>query len=196
MQLPRLDQPDRYRGLYVYDFGEWSAVGYTAEEIAILLEEPDLDGGSIYRIHNVTPDGTFELRGVSRDRFELEAGMFFMRTDEAAARGDFAALTALAEADAPPARARLELARTVGGEGPQYITSLIYPAEYDEDFAAWLLHHDFRGGDFVEGGVSAVTSYLNLDKSMLERGQLWSRTSGACRSVDELRATVRRAVQR
>ena len=38
MKLPELSSPARYQGLYVFDFGEWTAVGYTAEEIAALLE--------------------------------------------------------------------------------------------------------------------------------------------------------------
>ena len=38
MQLPALKDPTRYAGLYAVDFGEESAVGYTAREVEILLD--------------------------------------------------------------------------------------------------------------------------------------------------------------
>ena len=41
MDLPELEQPTRYEGLYIYDCGEWCAVGYTAAEIAVLLESDE-----------------------------------------------------------------------------------------------------------------------------------------------------------
>jgi hypothetical protein len=38
MELPKLQKPDRYVGLYVFDFGGQVSVGFTAEEVAELLE--------------------------------------------------------------------------------------------------------------------------------------------------------------
>ena len=38
MTIPSLEQPERYSGLYVFDFGQWTAVGYTADEVERLLE--------------------------------------------------------------------------------------------------------------------------------------------------------------
>ena len=37
MKLPKLDNPDRYKGLYIFDFGDHAGVGFTAEEVAELL---------------------------------------------------------------------------------------------------------------------------------------------------------------
>lgn len=197
MKLPRVDEPQRYCGLYVYDFGPWSAVGYTAEEIAILLEDERTAGGKVYRIQRALPDGTMDLRAISADRFGLESGMFFFRYDIDQARSDFRQLAALGNEHRPPCRARLTLAdRGPGVERGRYVVSLVFPAEYDDDVAAWLLAHDYAGGDFVEGGISSVSTYLQQANDILERQQLWSVTSGLIRSAEEVLASTRRAVQR
>ena len=48
MKLPRVENTPKYQGLYVYDFGDWTAVGYTAGEIAILVESERYRGGKAY----------------------------------------------------------------------------------------------------------------------------------------------------
>lgn len=210
MQLPELTQPDRYRGLYVFDFGDWTAVGYTAEEIALLLESEQYRGGRVYKIVRAAPDGQMDLKGVAPQRFQLESGLFFSRADLAAAEADFAALRALA-AEGAPCRAFLQLAdrgaaggtdRGIaaadngrGGAAARYVTALIYPAEYEDEVAAWLREAEYLGGDTAEGGPSHVTNYYHDSKVILERAQLWSRAT-LSRSRDEVLATVRRAVQR
>ena len=85
MRLPRLDNPQRYAGLFVVDFGETCSVGYTAEEVALLMESEAHADAKVYRIHNAYPDGTMELKGVPRNRFALEAGcnMIVTMTGEA-----------------------------------------------------------------------------------------------------------------
>ena len=196
MKLPTLEQPDRFEGLYIYDFGEWTAVGYTAEEIEVLLEDPRYRGGKVYKIHHARPDGTLEIKGVPPERFLLESGMFFFRRRREDAAADFAELKRLAAESPPPGRAYLHLADTQT-EGPgRYVTALIYPAEYEEEMGRWLLELDYHGGDWVEGGPSCVTNYQELDKQVLERQQLWSRSAVPTRSPEEVLANVRRAVQR
>ena len=105
MNLPHVKDPQRLRGLYIYDFGDWAAVGYTAGEVAILLEDERYGGGKVYRIHRAWPDGQMELQGVSAERFRLESGMFFHRTDLELARADFEALRSAADKTPPPCRA-------------------------------------------------------------------------------------------
>lgn len=198
MKLPRLDEPQRYQGLYIFDFGEWTAVGYTAEEIATLLDSEQYRDGKVYRIHRAWPDGRMELRGVSPERFHLESGMFFYREDTQTAQSDYIQLTRLAGLVPPPCRAYVQLAELPSGDGREsrYVTALIYPAEFEDDIAAWMLDSDYAGGDFVEGGVSQVTDYYRLDKQILERAQLWSSTSGQSRSAETVLSAVRQAVQR
>lgn len=197
MNLPNLSEPERYCGLYLYDFGEWSAVGYTADEIAILLESEKTRGGKIYRIVRARPNGQVELKGVPPERFELESGMFFARSERDAATLDYDTLRACAETTPPPCRCFLHLADrgadTVGG---QYVIALIYPAEYEDDMGRWLLDVDYAGGDIVEGGPSHVTDYYNEDHTILQRQQLWSAKSESSRSADEVLSSIRRVVQR
>jgi len=197
MRLPKLENAEHYQGLYIFDFGEWCAVGYTAEEIAVLLEQERYRDGKVYRIHRARPDGSMEIHAVARERFEQESGLFFYRDDLEAARADFAALCRLAEDAPPPCRAYVHLADRSAAAAPyRYVVALVYPAEYDHDVSRWLCEWNYMGGDVVEGGVSHVTNYLAEDKVVLERRQLWSRTSESSRCADEVLASVRRVVQR
>jgi hypothetical protein len=206
MKLPDLSHADRYRGLYVFDFGEWTAVGYTADEIAVLLESEAYRAGKVYKIVRATPDGQMELRGVSPARFQLESGTLFNRNDRAAAEADFAELVRLADQHAVPCRAFVHLA----DRGPQvatgdalrqagvarYVTALVYPAEYEDEMARWLDAVRFGGGDLAEAGPSHVSNYYATEQKILQRQQLWSQTAIPSRSADEVLATVRQAVQR
>ena len=197
MRLPELTEPGRYAGLYVFDFGEWSAVGYTLDEVAMLLESERYADGKVYKIHRVTPDGQMELRGVARERFLLESAMCFTRDDAEPARDDFAQLKAAAEQTPPPCRAALYLAdRGAEAQAQRYVTTMIYPAEFEDEVGRWLLDVGYQGGDMAEGGPSHVTNYDEDDKRVLERAQLWSKTAIPSRSPDQVFASVRQAVQR
>lgn len=197
MILPRTDDAERYRGLYVFDFGQWCAVGYTAEEVAMLLESERYRDGKVYRICRATPDGGFELMGVHNDRFQLESGMFFYRAELSAARADFAELCGLADRQPPPCRAFVHLADRGEAAGPaRYVVALIYGAEHDPDVSEWLSRGDYRGGDLAEGGISHVTNYYEEANQVLERRQLWGVASIPARQREEVFASVRRAVQR
>jgi hypothetical protein len=197
MKLPDLSQPDRYRGLYVFDFGEWTAVGYSAEEIAVLLEREQYRTGKVYKIVRTSPDGQMELRGIPTERWHVESGMFFNRADLDAARADFAELQRLAETRGTPCRAFAHLAdRGVAAGRARYATALIYPAEYEDEMARWLLDAHYQGGDTVEGGISHVTNYQAESKTILQRQQLWSRPAIPSRSSEEVLRSVRTAVQR
>jgi hypothetical protein len=197
MKLPRLENSSAYRGLYVYDFGEWSAVGYTAEEIAVLLESEAYAGGRVYRIHRIQPDGSMELRGVSPERFRLESGMFFWRSGREAAEADFRGLLMAAQRTVPPCRAVLQVVERIGvQETCPFATALIFPAEYEDDVAAWLAQMDYRGGDLAEGGPSHVSNFYALERRVLAEQQLWSGASVSPRSAEEVLTTVRQPVQR
>lgn len=192
MKLPAVDNAPAMQGLYVYDFGDWTAVGCTAAEIAMLLEDKNQNTGTIYRIHRAYPDGRMELKGVSAERWQLESGMFFYRDDLDAARLDFQGLCLAADDDAPPCRAFLQLAdRTAAQPFGRYVTALVYPSEFEDDMAAWLVSRNYMGGDRVEGGISHVTDFYAEQKDVLERRQLWSRASTPARLPGEIRAERR-----
>jgi len=197
MKLPHLNQAERYRGLYAFDFGAWTAVGYTAEEIAVLLESEQYGTGKVYKIVRATPDGQMELRGVQPGRWHVESGMFFNRADLDSAEADFGELCELAAARSLPCRAFVHLADRGPAAGPtRYVTALIYPAEDEDELARWLLDANYQGGDTAEGGISHATNYHAEPKTILRRQQLWSQSAISSRSSAEVLRSVRTAVQR
>jgi hypothetical protein len=194
MRLPELESPESYAGLYVFDFGGQVAVGYTADEIAVLLESERYADGKAYRIHRALPDGTFELQGVSHATFAKEDGLFFYRGTSEAARADFETLIKAAGDVLPPCRMKVQLAELAGGKSA-YLTAIIFPAEFAHDVANWLNGIGFDGGNVVEGGPSQVTNYYEASTTIVERRQLWAADSGS-RSAEEVLNSTHLPVQR
>lgn len=91
MNLPHLDNPELYQGLYVFDFGERVAVGYTGEEIEVLLGSAEFEGGRAFKIHHASADGQLSMRGVSRMDVGVREGIIFYRRSAEAARADYEA---------------------------------------------------------------------------------------------------------
>jgi hypothetical protein len=193
MKLPRLDKPDRYKGLYVFDFGDHAGVGFTAEEVAELLDSERYRHGKVYKIHRAYPDGRLELKGVPGERFQLEAGMFFSAREEATARADFKRLVQVAVQAGPPCRAKVHLAKYADD---RYVVALVYPAEYDEEVGAWLLDAEYRTAGLAEGGTAAVERYYADGPEILERHQLFGTGQTISRTGEELLAAVGNGVQR
>lgn len=174
MNLQEVKDADRYVGLYVVDFGDHSAVGFTAEEVAELLDSEADSDVTVYKIYKAYPDGRMELTGVRRELFGLETGMFFYARSEQAGQADFERLCGLAEITPAPARAKVHLASDNNGG---FVTALIYPAEYDEEVSRWLLDSGYRTEGAVHAGDNAVQRYYDADWQILERRQLWTQTS-------------------
>ncbi len=215
MRLPRLEQPERYAGLFVVDFGETCSVGYTAEEVAWLIESEAHAAATVYRIHHAEPDGTLALRGVPRDRFSLESGLCFHSRDAETARADFDALKALADAEGLPCRAELTLARhgrpgqdveTHGrdaratGDAPDavrlpFVVALAYPAECEEEIARWMIDHEIDAGEYADGGIGRLQQMREL-MTVIDSAQLAARPSRQARTRDEVLAAVGDPIQR
>ena len=193
MKLPEIKNSERYVGLYVVDFGDHSGVGFTVEEVAELLDSEKFKHVKVYKIHNAYPDGKMELKGVQPETFQLEKGMFFYAMDAETARDDYKRLVDLAISDVPPGRAKVHLAQY---DDEKFVTALIYPAEFDDEFSRWLLDGDYRTAGAAEGGVDAVTRYYKDAPEALERQQLFGRLSFESRTGDELLAATKVAVQR
>lgn len=193
MKLPKLERPDRYEGLYVFDFGDHAGVGFTAEEVAELLESERYGQGKVYKIHRAYPDGRLELKGVPAQRFQLETGMFFHANDETTARDDFKRLISLAVKAMPPCRAKVHLAQYAKD---RCVVALIYPAEYDDEISSWLLEGGYRTSGPAEGGIEAVERYYRENPAILDRHQLFGVKDGLHRTGEELLGTVALAVQR
>ncbi len=193
MELPELQKPDKYVGLYVFDFGDHAGVGFTAGEVAELLESERFAHGKVYKIHRAHPDGRLELKGVPAETFQLEAGMFFYSQDLETARCDFKRLTDLAVSSAPPCRAKVHLAKY---NDDKFAVALIYPAEYDHEVSSWLLDADYRTAGAAEGGTGAVQRYYDAGAEILDRRQLFGKSELQSRTGAELLASLKLAVQR
>jgi len=193
MKLPRLEKPDRYQGLYVFDFGDHTGVGFTAEEAAELLESERYKEGKVYKIQRAFPDGRMELRAVPAGMFQLEAGLFFHAQDETTARDDFQRLATLAVRSTPPCRAKVQLARYADN---RFVVALIYPAERDTEVSSWLLEGEYRTAGPAEGGVGAVEHYYRDQPEILETQQLFGTSETVNRTGQELLEAVPLAVQR
>ena len=193
MNLPKIEKPQKYTGLYIFDFGDQTAIGFTATEIAELLESEKYADGKVYKIHRAEPDGTMEITAVPRRRFQLEAGMLFYCRDEAAARDDFQRLADIAEETLPPCRAKTHLARLTDDK---FLVALIYPAEYDDQISSWLIKANFKTAGPVEAGTQCVTRYYNSNAEILEKNQLFAENSIKSRTGSELFNNLKHAVQR
>lgn len=180
-------------GLFICDFGDHVGVGFTAEEVAELLESERYKEGKVYRIHRAYPDGRLELKGVLAETFQLEAGMFFYSGDLETARRDFRELVSLAVKAVPPCRAKVHLSKY---SDEKYVTALIYPAEYDESVSSWLLDGEYKTNGAAEGGVGAVQRYYDQKVQILDRHQLFGTSEWISRTGQELLISLKRAVQR
>ena len=193
MELPELKKPDKYVGLYIFDFGDHCAVGFTAAEIAELVESERYRRGKVYKIHRAYPDGTLEIRGVPAETFQLEAGMFFYSGNRETARQNFKKLVDLAVTTAPPCRAKVHLAKYADDK---FTVALIYPAEYDDEVSAWLLDADYKTAGAAEGGMGAVQRYYDAKVEVLDQHQLFGSAALESRTGRELLASLKLAVQR
>jgi len=191
--LPSLKKPEKYVGLYVVDFGDHAGVGFTAQEVADLLESEKYKHCKVYKIHRAYPDGRLELKGVTAQVFQLEAGMFFYSSDRRTATRDFKKLIDLAVKSAPPCRAKLHLAAY---SDDRFAVALIYPAEYDDEVSSWLLNGRYKTKGPAEGGVEAVQRYYEQAPEIIERRQLSPRDGSVSRTGQELLASIKLAVQR
>lgn len=193
MKLPELEKPERYTGLYIFDFGDQASVGFTAEEVAELLESERYRECKVYKIHRAYPDGRLEIKGVAAQTFQLESGMLFYSTTQEQARSDFKHLVSAAVAAEPPCRAKVHLVRYADD---RFAVALIYPAEYEEEVSSWLLARAYRTAGAAEGGTGAVERYYRDAPEVLERHQLFGAGEAVSRTGDELLVSLKRAVQR
>ncbi len=193
MKLPELEKPDRYVGLYVIDFGDHSGVGFTAQEVAEIIESERYKDCKVYKIYKAYPDGGMELKGVNRQIFELETGMLFYSNNENSARENFDKMINLAVGSEPPCRAKVHLAKY---NDEKFCVALIYPAEFDDEVSGWLLEGEYQTEGAAEGGTSAVQGYYDSGAEILDRHQLFGQSKVSSRTGEELLASLELAVQR
>lgn len=194
MKIPPLDEPARYVGLYIVDFGSHVSVGYTAAEVTMLLDSEQYRDSDVYRIRRALPDGGLELEGVARADFTAEDILLFSRTTAATARADFDRLRELGAATPPPCRVRVHLAELPGTPLP-HVTAALFPAESTGDIGRWMNAVGFEGGDRVYGGQEEARAYYAARPQRVEEVELWPAASAA-RSYAEVMNSTQYAVQR
>ncbi len=193
MKLPKLEKPEKYVGLYIFDFGDHVGTGFTAQEVAELLESEKYKDCKVYKIHRAWPDGKLELKGIRAETFHLETGMFFYCRELDTAKRDFNALVNLAVKSAPPCRAKVHLAKY---SNDKFAVALIYPAEYDDEVSSWLLDGRYKTSGTAEGGIEAVQRYYDNQPKVLDRHQLFGNSEQISRTGQELLASIKSTVQR
>jgi hypothetical protein len=193
MKLPEVKNSQKYKGLYVVDFGDHSGVGFTAQEVAELLESEKFKDVKVYKIYKAYPDGRMELKGTPSEIFQLEAGMFFYESDEQSARRDFKKLISSAVGFAPPAKAKVHLAQY---DAEKFVTAIIFPAELNDEFGQWLSDMDYKTSGAAEGGIEATERYYADGPQILERHQLFAAEQIESKTGAELLAATKMAVVR
>ena len=158
-KLPLLSDPVKYTGLYIFDFGEKVAVGYTAEEIEFLLAEEKYAKGTVYRIYRASSDGTLEIRGVNPLTWNASTGVIFWFTKELSAADAYDRLKTLAQKFPPPGQFELFLLHKIANQYP-YALVIRYSQELDDAIASWLLKIQYNSGDHVEGGAKLITQTI------------------------------------
>ena len=187
MELPELQNPQKYVGLYVFDFGDHSGVGFTAQEVAELFESEKCKNCKAYKIHKAYPNG------IRAEIFQLEAGMFFYSNALETAKLDFKELVNLAVKSCPPCRAKVHLAKY---NDNRFVIVLIYPAEFDDEISCWLTDGEYKTEGPAQGGISAVQKYYDDKPEILERHQLFGNSAHQSRTGEKLLACLKLAVQR
>jgi hypothetical protein len=194
-KIPPLEDPQKYVDLFVVDLGDRGlGVGYTADEVAALIEQEAYADAKVFRIHDASPEGQVKLVGVPRERFGLEAGIFFGQEVESAARADYEGLLSLLRKHPPPTRLRLVLGHCRDWRAP-YQTGMVYPAECDNAVSRYLLEHEYRGGINATGGVGIVTEF-NAVVRVIDSEGFQAAADRRGRDWDQLRAAVGETIQR
>ena len=195
MKLPPLKDPQRYVGLFAFDFGEWVSVGYTAEEVAILLASEEYAGGKAFQVYRVDDHGNVELIGVTGRELEAEEIIIFARASADRAGDDFGELRRLATAQPPPCNLRLELT-DLPEVDPPHLVAMLFPRHANRPVAQWLSDAGFAGGDTVMAGEHVRRLYHEAGVSPVMSTVLPAAADRRPRAPDEVLATVRELIQR
>ena len=195
IRLPSIRDPERYVGLYIYDFGTHVSIGYTAAEIRVLRGSEAYRGGTAYEVYRVTEAGGYELRGVLDERLAAREAICFLRKDGLAARRDYDTLHGMAKASPAPCAVEMHLA-DVPDFSPPHAAVLLYAAVASAVLSGWLGRCGFHGGDRVIAGIEVHGAYVGADASRIDSCRLAALLDYADRSAEDVLKAVDRTVQR
>ncbi len=195
MKLPPLSQPERYVGLFVYDFKTHVSVGYTAVEIRYLRESTEYRAGTAYEIYRVTDNGGLELRGAIDQRLTAKEAMCFLRHQAEAARTDYDSLLRGAAETPLPCSLEIVLAKVYSFDPPE-TSALIYPASVTHVVSGWLRTRQFYGGDRVVCGIDVHSQLIGSDALRIASFHPRTTIDYRDRTSEDVMQTVHLSVQR
>ena len=195
MNIPRTANPQRYVGLYLYDFGTHTSLGYTAAEIRVLRESKEHGDGTAYEVYRVSENGGFELRGANDQRLTAREAICFLRHDGGAARRDYEELRLAARRLPMPCAAELQIL-TVQSFDPPEAVALLYPAAATTAIAGWLDRGAYTGGDRVIGGMDVHTVLMGGDALLIDSCRPPTLIDYVDRPAEEVLAAASQPLQR
>ncbi len=195
MQLPRLTHPERYVGLFVIDFGDRAAIGYTGEEVAGLLDSPQYRDAKAYRIARAGADGRLELVGVPSGALRQQTGLFFHARSLERAKADYQILHQAAQRHVLPCPAKIALWRLGQEAETAFVVALVYASEFDAQVSRWMLDHEISIGEQADGGPGRLKT-LQHQAETLESDELSGSAGVVSRSPEQVLAAVDDPVQR
>lgn len=195
MKLPPLRHPERYAGLYLLDLGDRVCVGYTADEVAVLLASDRCRSAAAYLIHRVDERGNVELAGVSANHLVRRDILIFAFDSPDAAQAEFSRLRRLATDTPAPCPCSMELADFDEVE-PPHVICLTYMQAAAAVLAAWLNRIGFHAGDRVFGGPRLLSQYQAASPSPIAQCLLATAIDHESRGLDELLAALEQPIQR
>jgi len=195
MKLPPLRNPLQYVGLYVLDFGDRVAAGYTAQEVALLLATKEYESAKAFRIHRVDERGCVELAGVSgRDVMQRDILVFAFDSAEQAGRG-FSRLRQLAQQTPAPCACAMEWVDFADVDPPNAVC-LTFAQSASGGLSSWLEAVGFDAGSRVYGGPRLLGRYRAAALQPIAQCTLVAVADYAPRSIDELRDSIDQPLQR
>jgi len=195
MKIPPLRHPERYAGLYLLELGDRVCVGYTAEEVALLLASDRCRSAAAYQIHRVDDAGHVELAGVSANDVARRDVLIFAFDSPDAAREAFSRLRRLAADSPAPCPCSMELA-DFDEVDPPHVICLTFMQAASGHLSAWLGRIGFDAGDRVFGGPRLLAEYQAVSPSPIAQCLLATAIDHQPRGLDELLAALDQPIQR
>jgi len=195
MKLPRVHQPDQYLGLYVFDFGSYANVGYTAGEIVVLLAHESYSDGKAYEICRIDEDGSLYLRGATNLAPRSDEAIAFLRSDPGKAQLDYQSIISKADSHPLPCDVELILTRVYEFQ-LSHVTAIVYKSVDEAMVSHWLVRVGFNGGDEVVCGADVRSQVVSEQHIRIASQSLPMISCYHGRTLAELMESIDRRIQR
>jgi hypothetical protein len=194
MHLPAIPQPSRYAGLFVIDFGEWTSVGYTADEVHALLGTPEHASARAFRINRIDEEGCIELAGWDARQLPREELIVLACDSPDDAVAVFDAIRRTLDAGPPGVALTLDRSDWPDGDRPDVVV-LRFAQHASTQVCAWLSAIALPAGTLPSGGADLLPGYLATAR-VLTTAHMAGPDDLRPRPLDVLLRSVRQPLQR